>query len=48
MDIKTQAELNAFLDLIASELGFEYAASFSKLFKAKTNTSPIEFRQSFN
>jgi len=33
---------------IAYELGFEYPQSFSKLFKAKTNVSPIEFRQSFN
>ena len=33
---------------IAYELGFEYPASFSKLFKNKTNISPIEFRQSFN
>lgn len=32
---------------IAYELGFEYPASFSKLFKNKTNSSPIEFRQSF-
>lgn len=33
---------------IAYELGFEHSQSFSKLFKAKTNTSPLEFRQSFN
>ncbi|MEP2056847.1 MAG: AraC family transcriptional regulator [Maribacter litoralis] len=33
---------------IAYELGFEYPASFSKLFKKKTNISPIAFRQSFN
>jgi AraC-like DNA-binding protein len=33
---------------IAYELGFEHLASFSKLFKAKTNLSPLEFRQSFN
>ena len=33
---------------IAYELGFEYPASFSKLFKNKTNISPIAFRQSFN
>jgi len=33
---------------IAYELGFEHLASFSKLFKAKTNISPLEFRQSFN
>jgi len=33
---------------IAYELGFEHLQSFSKLFKAKTNTSPLEFRDSFN
>lgn len=33
---------------IAYELGFEHLQSFSKLFKAKTNLSPLEFRQSFN
>jgi len=33
---------------IAYLLGFEHPQSFSKLFKAKTNVSPSEFRQSFN
>lgn len=33
---------------IAYELGFEHPQSFNKLFKAKTNLSPLEFRQSFN
>jgi AraC-like DNA-binding protein len=33
---------------IAYELGFDYPQSFSKLFKTKTNLSPLEFRQSFN
>jgi len=33
---------------IAYNLGFEYPQSFSKLFKSKTNTSPLEFRHSFN
>jgi len=33
---------------IAYELGFEYPQSFAKLFKIKTNLSPIEFRQAFN
>jgi len=33
---------------IAYELGFEHSQSFSKLFKAKTNLSPLAFRQSFN
>lgn len=33
---------------IAYELGFEHPQSFSKLFKTKTNFSPLQFRQSFN
>ncbi len=33
---------------IAYELGFEYSQSFSKLFKSKTQLSPLEFRRSFN
>ncbi len=33
---------------IAYELGFEHPQSFSKLFKTKTNISPLAFRQSFN
>lgn len=33
---------------IAYQLGFEHSQSFSKLFKTKTNLSPLEFRQSFN
>jgi len=33
---------------IAYELGFEHPQSFSKLFKSKTNVSPMEFRRSFN
>ena len=33
---------------IAYGLGFEHPQSFSKLFKAKTTFSPLEFRQSFN
>lgn len=33
---------------IAYELGFEHAQSFSKLFKNKTNLSPLGFRNSFN
>ncbi len=33
---------------IAYELGFEHSQSFSKLFKGKTNLSPLVFRQSFN
>lgn len=33
---------------IAYQLGFEHPQSFSKLFKTKTQLSPLEFRQSFN
>jgi AraC-like DNA-binding protein len=33
---------------IAYELGFEHSQSFSKLFKSKTQLSPLEFRNSFN
>ena len=32
---------------IAYELGFEHLPSFSKLFKTKTQVSPVEFRASF-
>ncbi len=33
---------------IAYQLGFEHSQSFNKLFKTKTNQSPLEFRQAFN
>ncbi len=33
---------------IAYQLGFEYPQSFNKLFKKKTNISPLGFRQTFN
>lgn len=33
---------------IAYELGFEHSQSFNKLFKSKTNQTPLEFRASFN
>ena len=33
---------------IAYELGFEHSQSFNKLFKSKTDISPLEFRKSFN
>ncbi|ACU07529.1 Transcriptional regulator [Flavobacteriaceae bacterium 3519-10] len=33
---------------IAFQFGFEYPQSFSKLFKQKTNQTPLEFRQAFN
>jgi AraC-like DNA-binding protein len=32
---------------IAYELGFEHPQSFSKLFKNKTQESPMEFREKF-
>jgi AraC-like DNA-binding protein len=45
-------ELLSTTDLSVSEiaycLGFEHPQSFSKLFKSKTSSSPLEFRQSFN
>jgi AraC family transcriptional activator of pobA len=39
---------NLSISEIAYELGFEHLPSFSKLFKAKTRQSPMEFRASFN
>ena len=33
---------------IAYQLGFEYPQSFNKLFKKKTNQTPIAFKQSLN
>ncbi|WP_158826168.1 helix-turn-helix domain-containing protein [Mucilaginibacter lacusdianchii] len=33
---------------IAYEMGFEHSQSFSKLFKTKTNLSPLQFRKSFD
>jgi AraC-like DNA-binding protein len=39
---------NLSISEIAYELGFEHSQSFSKLFKSKTEMSPLEFRQSFN
>jgi AraC family transcriptional activator of pobA len=33
---------------VAYGLGFEHSQSFSKLFKTKTNLSPLAFRRSFN
>ncbi|MBL3656127.1 helix-turn-helix domain-containing protein [Fulvivirga sediminis] len=33
---------------IAYELGFEHPQSFSKLFKTKTEVTPLDFRRSFN
>ncbi|NGM65088.1 helix-turn-helix domain-containing protein, partial [Sphingobacterium sp. SGR-19] len=39
---------NLSISEIAYDLGFEHSQSFSKLFKTKTNVSPLRFRQSFN
>lgn len=33
---------------ISYQLGFEYSQSFSKLFKNKTNLTPMQYRQSYN
>lgn len=33
---------------IAYKLGFEHPQSFNKLFKKKTNTTPVEFQQAFH
>jgi AraC family transcriptional activator of pobA len=33
---------------VAYRLGFEHPQSFNKLFKKKTNMTPIAFKQSFN
>jgi AraC family transcriptional activator of pobA len=39
---------NLSISEVAYELGFEHPQSFSKLFKTKTDLSPLEFRRSFN
>ncbi|ALR29651.1 AraC family transcriptional regulator [Chryseobacterium sp. IHB B 17019] len=39
---------NLLVSEIAYELGFEHPQSFSKLFKTKTEQSPLEFRNSFH
>jgi len=39
---------NLSVNEIAFQLGFEYAQSFSKLFKSKVGQRPLEFRKSFN
>lgn len=39
---------NLSISEIAYDLGFEHSQSFSKLFKSKTNQSPMEFRAGFN
>lgn len=45
-DILSTTELS--VSEIAYQLGFEYPQSFSKLFKTKTDLSPLEFRAAFN
>jgi AraC family transcriptional activator of pobA len=45
-DMLTTTELS--ISEIAFNLGFEHSQSFSKLFKNKTDLSPLAFRQSFN
>lgn len=39
---------NLSISEVAYRMGFEHPQSFSKLFRLKTNLSPVEFRQSFN
>jgi AraC-like DNA-binding protein len=45
---ETLTTTNLSVSEIAYQLGFEHPQSFSKLFKSKTNLTPIEFRASFN
>ncbi|MCU0400012.1 MAG: helix-turn-helix transcriptional regulator [Algoriphagus sp.] len=45
---ETLITTNLSVSEIAYQLGFEHPQSFSKLFKSKTNLTPIEFRNSFN
>ncbi len=45
-EILTTTELS--VGEIAYQLGFEYPQSFSKLFKNKTNLTPVAYRYSFN
>ncbi|PBQ32826.1 AraC family transcriptional regulator [Sphingobacteriaceae bacterium] len=45
---ETLTTTNLSVSEIAYQLGFEYPQSFSKLFKGKTNLSPMDFRNSFN
>jgi AraC family transcriptional activator of pobA len=39
---------NLTISEVAYQLGFEHPQSFSRLFKIKTNTSPLQFRSAFN
>lgn len=45
---ETLTTTNLSVSEIAYQLGFEHPQSFSKLFKSKTNLTPLEFRTSFN
>lgn len=45
---KELSNTNLSVSEIAYALGFAHSQSFSKLFKLKTNLSPLEYRQSFN
>ncbi|RRA98118.1 helix-turn-helix domain-containing protein [Larkinella rosea] len=45
---ETLSTTNLSVSEVAYTLGFEHSQSFSKLFKSKTNLSPLEFRRSFN
>ncbi len=42
------ASTNLSVSEIAYQFGFEYPQSFNKLFRNKTNFSPLQYRQSFN
>ncbi|SDQ97020.1 Helix-turn-helix domain-containing protein [Chryseobacterium soldanellicola] len=50
--IETAKEILSITDMSVSEIayhmGFEYPQSFTRLFKSKTNQTPLEFRKSFN
>lgn len=50
--VETAKEILSTTDLsvsqIAYQMGFEYPQSFTRLFKSKTDQTPLEFRQSFN
>ena len=46
MDMKPVDEVH--ISEIAYALGFEHPQSFTKLFKRKTNLSPLAYRQSLN
>jgi len=45
-DILSTTDLS--VSQIAYHMGFDYPQSFTRLFKSKTNQTPLEFRQSFN